>query len=609
MKKYLITILSAIIISLLVFSGCGANSDSNVCKNHEDTDGNGICDICGAELEVNKKTEFSVLFDTNHGIMQETTKKTVQKNSRLSLPNPKRTGYTFCGWFFGENKWTVYDRVNEDITLTAKWLSQKANSGKIYVSFDINDGSGTILKTAAAEQSGYIKTSDLPEQPTREGYYFAGWHTRREISQNDLVGGVSKYLYYSGASKSSVGGWNTEVESVFDPVCQIENVTANGAATLYARWVREKEVSSEKELNEIRNDLYGAYKLSSDILLTNEWQPIGSYYSNYELYETNWWVHAFRGYFDGNGHVVSGLKFTDVKSNDEEGLNLAVEEGKYGVAVTGLFGSIVDPAVVKNVTLRGAVVNQEFQSGCYIGTAIGFMQGGRVENVKSLDCDINVTATNSGSTSVTGLAGAFWIGTISDCKVTGNIKYTENRKTSDIGELFVGGISGECYSYVENCESECRIQVIVNDESEATQNGHLQVSVGGLCGANCYLTGSKGNSEISVAINGSKGKVTVRAGLAVGIERYGYIRNCEVRGSMTVDATDCTEKTSVHKGSILGGFDFSTYAMIGPIFGQGTRYIENNAIGIADLEIVGDRNYLSDTTFVYVIENNTVSSD
>ena len=103
MKKYLITILSAIIISLLVFSGCGANSDSYVCKNHEDTDGNGICDICGAELEVNEKTEFSVLFDTNHGIMQETTKKTVQKNSRLSLPNPKRTGYTFCGWFFGEN--------------------------------------------------------------------------------------------------------------------------------------------------------------------------------------------------------------------------------------------------------------------------------------------------------------------------------------------------------------------------------------------------------------------------------------------------------------------------------------------------------------------------
>lgn len=606
MKKRSLILLIGILVCGLLLAACSSNKGN--CKEHIDADLNGVCDICSEEISIPEKTEFNVSFDLNGGgVMNEEKQIVAEKNARLVLPEPVRANYTFCGWFCEGEKWTGYDRVNSDMTLTAKWLSAKANSGRIYVKFDVNDGSGTILKTVSVKHGEYIKTVDLPQVPAREGYYFAGWHTRSVITEDDLVGGVSKYLYYAGESKGSAGMWNQEVASVFDPVSQIENLTPNGAAVLYARWVQVKEIADETQLNAMRKDLYGAYKLTADITLTKPWNPVGSYYANYELYNTEWWIHAFKGFFDGNGHTIRGLHFSDTQSNAEEGLHIAVQEGAYGVTITGLFGSVVEPAVVKNLTISACKVEEKIEGACYVGTVAGFMMGGEIAGVNALDSDIVVEATDGEFLSVTGLVGGFWSGTVRDCKASGQMNFTANRKTSETGELFVGGISGECYSHVEHCESNYKITVNVNDESTPASNGHLQVNVGGINGANCYLKDSKSETDISVIIKGSQGKVSARVGLAVGVERYGWIRGCELRGSINVQTIQCSDNVSVYHGSILGGFDFSTFAIIGPMFDPAlkTRYIEDNTTTDAE-EVVGEPNYKSDEQFDYVIRNNTV---
>lgn len=615
-KKIIVAVVVCILALCFAFTAC--ETEKEICTSHIDADGNGICDICGEETgkEPGNSQEpegpgqtdrITVSFDLNGGKFFDSGESDVEaeKGTRITLPKAERDGYVFCGWYDGDDKWNVYDVVDEDVTLKARWLSKSVNQGKITVRFVLNDGTDTVLKEVSVNSDGYVSASDVPSDPVREGYCFAGWHTRDTIGESDLVGGVSKYMYYIGQSKSAAGIWNP-LKSVFDPVAEIENITDKGVATLYARWVKVKSISTEEELNSVRNDLYGAYELDKDIVLTQAWQPIGSYYSNYELFETKWWIHAFRGSFDGNGHSISGLRFNGAVSNHEDGLNAFVDEGVYGVAITGLFGSIVDPAVISDLVIDGCIVSEDFETGCYTGILGGFMMGGTVSGVNARNSKITISSVDGGYLSVTGLIGASWSGTIIDCKASGEMHFTANRKAADTGEIFVGGISGECYSNVSGCESDYSIVVEINDESTASDSGHLQVSVGGINGANCYLQESKGTADIRVLVHGGTGKVTVRAGLAVGIERYGYIRGCVLSGEVITDIDQERDNAALYCGSILGGFDNSTYALIGAMFDPAlkVRYVEENTVTSQLNSFVGEA-YADDENFTYAVRNNS----
>ena len=94
--------------------------------------------------------------------------------------------------------------------------------------------------------------------PVREGYYFAGWQTRPDVTEDDMVNGVSPYLWMLGQKASIVG----QVQIENSPAAEIEarqlnnetmllkdleNLDENGNGTLYARWVELKQISNEEE--------------------------------------------------------------------------------------------------------------------------------------------------------------------------------------------------------------------------------------------------------------------------------------------------------------------------------------------------------------------------
>ena len=154
--------------------------------------------------------------------------------------------------------------------------------------------------------------------------------------------------------------------------------------------------------NGINTDSY--YLLNADIDLTevSNWFPIGT-----EL-------NAFKGYFDGNGHTVSGLKINN------------------SLIYMGLFG--VNEGTIRNLRLDSADITA--------GNAAGGIAGKSTGTIENCIVDLSI----SGEDYIAGITG-FNTGTVINCKVIGTVS----------GNHYVGGIVGNSEGLVENCTNSAEI--------------------------------------------------------------------------------------------------------------------------------------------------------
>lgn len=120
-------------------------------------------------------TTYKVTFDGNgDGVtgLPATNPVSVNRNAKVAQPsqNPERTGYNFAGWYTDAACLKAYDfdsPVRENFTLYAKWAT------KTYaVTFDSHDGTDVSSQTVA-----HGGKAVRPQNPTRDGYDFAGWYT------------------------------------------------------------------------------------------------------------------------------------------------------------------------------------------------------------------------------------------------------------------------------------------------------------------------------------------------------------------------------------------------------------------------------------------------
>lgn len=90
----------------------------------------------------------------------------IRANTPADQPaDPTKEGYTFIGWYKGEEKWNFADAVTEAMTLTAKWQLNRYT-----ITFDTAGGSEVPSIT-----QDYGTAITPPAAPTRTGYTFAGW--------------------------------------------------------------------------------------------------------------------------------------------------------------------------------------------------------------------------------------------------------------------------------------------------------------------------------------------------------------------------------------------------------------------------------------------------
>jgi uncharacterized repeat protein (TIGR02543 family) len=138
------------------------NADGSSAKKCDLMDGTTLF----AKWNINK---YEVTFINDDGSTVE--KQTVEYNNKIAKPNnPKKSGYTFDGWYIDKDCTEAYNfntQITDDLTLYAKWTINKYD-----VTFESNGGS-TVNKQTVEYNSKAVK----PNNPKKSGYTFDGWYT------------------------------------------------------------------------------------------------------------------------------------------------------------------------------------------------------------------------------------------------------------------------------------------------------------------------------------------------------------------------------------------------------------------------------------------------
>ena len=242
-------------------------------------------------------------------------------------------------------------------------------------------------------------------------------------------------------------------------------------------------------------------KLGNDIALSSaEWTPIGYDISN------NYLNFYFGGYFDGDGHSVTGMN-----------INATIAPNQY--AYLGLFG-YTNGGYIKNLRVEGSI-NATITNSRYLYT--GGLEGrrdtGQVENC-SADVSICLEATSSAGVSGGGLIGYIADGTISGSFATGDVTVKSN---SDVARA--GGLVGYAYTSSINISiSNCYATGNVNagSSSGSTYAGGFAALINNRTISNCYATG-----ETSATSGGTK----YAGGFAGDVTSGGTLSNCSFIGT------------------------------------------------------------------------------
>jgi len=215
---------------------------------------------CGKE-----KTKYhAVSFDSNGA--EEYQSRAVADNELLVEPRvPTRAGYSFLGWYNGEDKWDFdTDRVTDSITLSAKWARIK-----FIVKFD-SDGGSSVEEQSVS--SGDFATE--PTVPTKENKKFVGWFdgenkwdfaTKRVIDFVTLKARWEDYPTYT-VSFDSNGG--TSVATQYRVEGSMADAPQNPTKT------------NSKFLGWYHGDVkwdFTANVITSDVILVAKWEDIPTF--------------------------------------------------------------------------------------------------------------------------------------------------------------------------------------------------------------------------------------------------------------------------------------------------------------------------------------------
>ena len=159
-----------------------------------------------------KSTSYEITWDANGGRIgsKKSVSTRVERGSKLNrlLTSPKRSGYTFNGWYTkksGGKKINTNTVPNKKVTYYAQW-------SKTYtLTFDANGGTVTPRTKNLAKNK---LLSSLPTA-TRSGYTFNGWYTAKMGGKkvNSATKMPSKNIKLYAQWKKSNTNSNTNIES------------------------------------------------------------------------------------------------------------------------------------------------------------------------------------------------------------------------------------------------------------------------------------------------------------------------------------------------------------------------------------------------------------
>ena len=342
----------------------------------------------------------------------------------------------------------------------------------------------------------------------QEDNTFLGWKLTKDskklVRSTDLVESEEVTLYASW-SKDTTGGDQEEPEEPDGRPTRLpsDNTSEEPADAEYT------EIATAEELNAIRDNLNGNYRLIADIDLSQVtatggtydvdglgWCPIGA--------DKDALADGFTGIFDGNGHTISGLTITGEVPYKDVGLFARVEGG-----------------TIRNLKLANCKIEggrSAVRCGCLAGYVSENEETGKqalIENCKITSGEIKfLTAKDviSENIAVGGITGYMGKGVIRNCSSKADVTYFSNEQEFPTAACsrFLGGITGylqggtvtRCNNTgVVSCFRDYYGQWSDAEEGDvvaaALTGKHVYAITGGICGVGadggriteCYNTG------------------------------------------------------------------------------------------------------------------------
>ena len=277
------------------------------------------------------------------------------------------------------------------------------------------------------------------------------------------------------------------------------------------------------------------YALTKDIDLggaMNPWTPLGDFTNG-----ASGTTGAFKGFFDGRGHTISGIYI----NQNTDGL-LAGKQKCFG-----LFG-LAENGWIKNLTISDSTIKVRGSRSEYVGAIAGEVHNTLIEN-----CTVADSVYLSNSYDVGGVVGnaSDPVRDETDCAIRGCVNAARIECTGTVG--IIGGIVAYASVSIENCVNNSDLSgkelagIVCRSSSDiidCVNNGSIHGQRYGAGIVNSFSNGALNASMVkAVRIRGcsNTGDVSVEDGNAGGIAgkiSSGTVENCEnsgtIRGSLCV---------------------------------------------------------------------------
>lgn len=131
------------------------------------------------------KIKYEVTFD----IDGKETVVNVNKGDKVeTIEEPKKEGYTFYGWYLGEEKYDFNKEVTSDLKLVAKWTKNNVQEEpetpvktKTYI-VKFNTDSESVINDLKVKKNDKVTK---PSDPVKNGYKFLGWYLNGKLYNFD----------------------------------------------------------------------------------------------------------------------------------------------------------------------------------------------------------------------------------------------------------------------------------------------------------------------------------------------------------------------------------------------------------------------------------------
>lgn len=399
--------------------------------------------LCMGAIACSSKS-YTVTF-TGEGVTQST--QTVAEGDKAIEPNdPVRDGFTFDGWYLGDQKYDFSTPVTGDITLTAKWNQNGGSSGEgegQTVDPNVITGEGTKESPYILAHPNHLvmfsEKTNNPDEYTDGEYYKLG-------ADIDMTG-----VEYTPAGAELENGFSGDFDGDGHTISNLSTQRIIKSGVAYVGLFAKTYLASVHDLT-LDNFNY-SFESYTDSTSVGVYAGAIAGYSEF----TNFTAVTVKGLFDTgmqpqNSAYIGGLAGSLYSSTIDDTAYIVYTENCYAdIEITIMADSALETAAVGGLfgyitSYSGAVaiINSRTDGEIYGGQFTGGIAGYTSYYTSIINCvsGANVTGTSEEVSYAGGIVGSMsGDGIVIDCLSTGKVKAPQ----SDPNSLYVsyaGGIVG-----------------------------------------------------------------------------------------------------------------------------------------------------------------------